>query len=1131
MSPARIPANLALTLFFLLQSNPVLFAQTDTIQTPPVPDFFEINRAARLTMKADKLIREYRLEEAYALLQEAEQVLTAVPRSKLMEGALMSVWKQTANIRTLQGQYDSAIAVYRKDLAFHRETNQYNFLAVANDLNNLGFCYHKKAKYHDAIQFFRQALAVLNQWSAQDAPNAAFVFNNLGDCYMDLGQFDSARVYYRTGLDICLKNVEPDAPVIATCYHNLGSAFCANSRFDSAYHYLQQSHQLYLRAFGDGHMKAVPGYNALGIYFDAVGTYDSMLVCQQKALDIQLRHMDNDDPGLATAYNNLGLAYMVQGNYATAIVHYNKAIALYRKYFGDVHPTLATYYDNLSQCYGAIGDQSTQCALSELALHLRLQTLGEAHLSTAFSHNNLGTFFLDNKQYDQAIEYLTKALRIFQETLGENHVHVAKVYSNLGACYFLMGDFERSVASHRKDLAIQKTLFDDKHPEIALSLTNLGQALFKTGAKAEGYACLEQARTMYHALNGAIHPANALPLITLADMLREEGRYREARQACQDALAALDFHSTDALTSVNTIPRLIQTMERVALVYQEWYAKTQNPALRYEALKNYQAALEALNYQSRHISLASKSGLAEKAATLCNSAIQLNHQLKQQTDSLHYWKDAFALTERSKAFLLYEAMQETRARRVAGIPDALLEQEYNLRVEIAALEKSAWENPKQPANIRTQNESKRIDLNRRFVALREQFATAYPKYYATRYDLQTISVDSVQQQLLQPNQTLLEYAVGDSSLFLFLVQKDHFEVIELDRDSLEQWVEEMTRGGIYGFYTQPKGKRTAALELATNARYTVRARQLYDKLLAPVREKLTNELVIIPDGVLGYLPFEALLTGAPGRTGVFSSYPFLLRERRISYCYSATLLREMRDKQHEQRTASRVLAMAPFAPSDAETIYAAGDTSGLAVDVALRDSLTALTASGDEVAAIAKLWKSKTLLGPAASLEAFRELAPRYPILHLSTHGQADDRNGDYAYLAFSAPGKTGAFQKLYTRDLYNLELNADLVVLSACETGAGKLQRGEGIVSLARGFAYAGAKSLVTTLWKVNDGKTKDLMAGFYQHLKAGKPKDEALHQAKLDFLANNQTGGGTALHPFFWAGFIVIGDMQPLR
>ena len=304
---------------------------------------------------------------------------------------------------------------------------------------------------------------------------------------------------------------------------------------------------------------------------------------------------------------------------------------------------------------------------------------------------------------------------------------------------------------------------------------------------------------------------------------------------------------------------------------------------------------------------------------------------------------------------------------------------------------------------------------------------------------------------------------------------------------------------------------------------------LYEKLVAPVRGELSNELIIVPDGVLGYVPFEALLSKSPGRMGVFTSYPYLLNDYRISYCYSATLLKEMREKQHRSKPKKSVLATAPFFRGNAQALHPRSEF--WAINEVKRDSLQALDASGEEVAFVSRLWNGTSIFGSFASLDTFRQLAGHYRILHLSTHGKADDRAGDFAYLAFGVPGKADGFEKLYARDLYNLELNADLVVLSACETGIGKLRIGEGIIGLTRGFAFAGAKSLVTSLWKVNDAETRDLLEGFHTHLKNGLPKDRALQQAKIDFMAQHRKNGGAYWHPFYWAGFIAMGDMSVIR
>jgi CHAT domain-containing protein len=167
-------------------------------------------------------------------------------------------------------------------------------------------------------------------------------------------------------------------------------------------------------------------------------------------------------------------------------------------------------------------------------------------------------------------------------------------------------------------------------------------------------------------------------------------------------------------------------------------------------------------------------------------------------------------------------------------------------------------------------------------------------------------------------------------------------------------------------------------------------------------------------------------------------------------------------------------------------------------------------------------------MGKAATEAHFTEGVVKARIIHLATHAKADDRSGDYSYLAFAPQKDNNPNALVYVRDLYNLRLNADLVVLSACETGIGKLQRGEGVISLVRAFAYSGAKAIVTSIWSVNDAKTKDLMVLFYQNLKRGQSKNEALRQAKLTYLEKYM---GDACHPYFWSGFVSIGEQGAVR
>lgn len=513
-----------------------------------------------------------------------------------------------------------------------------------------------------------------------------------------------------------------------------------------------------------------------------------------------------------------------------------------------------------------------------------------------------------------------------------------------------------------------------------------------------------------------------------------------------------------------------------------------------------------------------------------------NHKKKKD-----YSFESFSLSESSKSLLLYQSIQSANALHFAGIPDSLLQNEYDLRVDITYYEKKRQE--KLNGGLEETDttvlaiSSKLFDLNQEYDALKQRLEDDFPEYYKLKYDLSTVSLDYVQDTLLDPSQTLLEYFVGDSSIFIFTVQPDDYDVVEVKRDfPLEDWVEQL-RHGLYGYHTQTAENRTDALYKETVLEYAEAAQKLYDKLIAPVREKLdTGELIIVPDGVLGHVPFGALLSDKPQKLPELKTYPFLEKDYRISYCYSATLLREMKEKQHKQQPKGSLVAFAPFYRGGYEKLDSSlqvefveledGRDSIVFHSLALRKEYGELKYSGEEAKLISDLWGGDYYIDTLATEQRFTDTAGNYRIIHLPTHGTADTRVGDYSYLLFSEIPDSLENEFLYVRDLYNLQLNADLVVLSACETAVGELQRGEGIISLARAFAYAGAKSIVTTLWPADDLATKDLMLQFHRSLFQGDAKDLALQKAKKKLMESSQTA-----HPFFWAGFVPVGDMGKLK
>lgn len=414
-----------------------------------------------------------------------------------------------------------------------------------------------------------------------------------------------------------------------------------------------------------------------------------------------------------------------------------------------------------------------------------------------------------------------------------------------------------------------------------------------------------------------------------------------------------------------------------------------------------------------------------------------------------------------------------------------------------------------------------LHLKQQYEQFKDRLNRGFPEYANLKNRINTVGLAYLRDSLLNNHEAFLEYFTGDSSIFLFLVRKDTVLLHEIKKDfPLDDWIHRF-REGIFGYYTADLAARADSLKNKTLTQYLGYAYPLYQKLIEPVKQWLPERLIIAPDGLLGYIPFDALLTSKPSDINDFRSYPYLIHQHRISYTYSATLLAETRNKKSGRRSEKNLLAFAPFSANDTLAIARSQLSSRAS------GGFAPLPYSGAEVGAIGKSFGGDIVTGDFATASQFCALAGQYRIIHLATHAVADSRSGNFPYLRFSETSESIDNGRLNIQDIYNLKLDADLVVLSACETGIGKFQRGEGVISLARAFTCAGARSIVTSLWAVNDRSTAELMRRFYEELVGGKDIDESLRAAKKSWL---QTASIRNCHPFFWAAFVPVGNMGPL-
>jgi CHAT domain-containing protein len=308
-------------------------------------------------------------------------------------------------------------------------------------------------------------------------------------------------------------------------------------------------------------------------------------------------------------------------------------------------------------------------------------------------------------------------------------------------------------------------------------------------------------------------------------------------------------------------------------------------------------------------------------------------------------------------------------------------------------------------------------------------------------------------------------------------------------------------------------------------RYVNLGNKFYKILIEPCLAFTDRKnFTIVPDGAITYVPFEGLITRITDTEYInYLDLPYLIHDYSIGYSHSSTLMFSERYKS--KSTEDKVLAFAPNYENPLDRM----DTAQFRQIDITTDYLFPLVGTINDVQSINATVPSKVFLNEMATEANFKKYAADYNVLHLAMHTIMKDDSPLYSMLAFTNVdhGDTIEDNKLYAYEIYNMKLNAQMAVLSSCNSGTGKMQKGEGMMSLARGFIYAGCPSIIMTLWQVADKSSSELMTSFYKYLKRGRSKQEAMRLAKIDYLA---TADDLTSNPYFWSGFVVLGDGSPI-
>ncbi|MFK7797704.1 MAG: CHAT domain-containing protein [Aureispira sp.] len=944
--------------------------------------------------------------------------------------------------------------------------------------------------YDKAIQLFEQTITIYEHNHSKKHIKLTLPLTNLANIYTRLGQYQLAQELLNRALNIIQETTPSDVTAIARIYNRLSCNYWVSGRANEGLKFGHQALDLLSKAKEKNILQLIRSYENIASAYGVLNQYEDAVPIQKKAIDLQQEHFSTKQLLLAPSFTNLAHFYSKMNRNHEALPYHQKAIELMQSHKGRRHPEVATCINNLANCYTRLGQFDKSESLLLEAVDIFRKTLGPENPSSIVLTNNIGGLYATMQDFEQAKIYFQKALELGQKVFGKDHPHCITFQSSLAAAHMKSQNYEEALKLFLETAETAKTVLGYNSIIVIKCYNQIAQCYLFLGPDFHPRAqhSIEQSITL-----------NALETIDINNL-------------CNDLtiLSAQTFKS-DA--------QLLEALKILAKIQHANYQESNNQQFLLDSYKT-QKALAYFSQQLQNTVYTRKDKLKtlKQLTAISSQTIALVDELVA-VGYTSMASEAITFAEYNKSAVLSSALQGNQAINFGEIPDSLKSRERTLKKETALVKKKIIQSTtnEDEETLQAANQEL-IDVQLKQDKLRQLLKDNYPKYNALKNEQKLLTTAIVQEQLLTPQSALLEYCVYDSAVYVIVITQHTVQLqkLPIQKEALRKTIKRFRKSlSNYQFVTTNKQEAYAL--------YTHTAFDLYQVLIAPIKKHLTNikQLIIIPDNDLGHMPFEPLLSTLPKQQiQSYKNLDYLLRDYTIRYSYSASLLLENKRYKNTSNNGKILGFAASYNPNDSSSSYRSPS------NVEMRKDLSALPGAAKEIKTLqVQFSNSDFFFGKDATEAVFKEKAANYAILHLALHGIANNHYPLLSCLAFTEDHSTTENNFLEAHEISNLQLYNDLVVLSACKTGYGKFEQGEGVLSLARSFMYAGTPSLVVSLWEVDDVSTTTIMGRFYQHLANGMNKDEALSQAKLNFIQQME---GEITHPAFWSPFIILGDNQ---
>ncbi|WNJ18992.1 CHAT domain-containing tetratricopeptide repeat protein [Pontibacter sp. G13] len=851
---------------------------------------------------------------------------------------------------------------------------------------------------------------------------------------------------------------------------------------------------------------------------EALGMIDSAVICYERADQVYRLHLPNSANDLGYVHNNLHFHYRSLGNFDKQLNAMLQSIHFFEMGAEKPHKNMITAYMNLGRCYGQLGDYELALRHLQHSVDLSRELNGPNSVQTGISLIFLGRIFLAIEEEEKSLKARERALEIIQQSVAKDAYLYQVAIGELGIFHKASGNY--SLAKTYIKGQFESYLRSGYYQEIGKNRINYAgicRAMGQTDSALHFMSVAQEyesqfprtTRAYFHAALGHAFAINQIP----------DSAIQQFQQALRLQFSAPEIALDDPLS--NPAPeRIVSRIENINILRHKANGlmtlaeKSEHPERYIQAAELTYSQIRAMILDLQHHARSTSQTLTKESLWSYEGALQLlwiKHRLSNQSAQKDSIKQAaFELMEELKSASLRKGLQYGQQLQFAGIPQEVLNQDISLSSRVQYLENEIHQAILDADGSENQDiRDRRNELFKAQVAyedFQDQIRKDHPSFFKLRFEESGISIPKVQQEVLKDGQLMVEYFMGDSVLGVVAISPSQstfrLQVLSVPfKDSVTRYLDLLSRPSA----SAPERQEIRAL-----------GNRLAEILIAPEAQAFPDftELIVVPAGWIGLIPFQSL-PSTRGKTWMLEDFP-------IQYANSVDLI------SLEKAFAFSGKQLAGFAPKYGQELEVYAETRGT---FSARGPFLPLQHTQAEVAEAVSIWGGEGWYGAQATESNFKEVAKSHRILHVAAHTWLHPANPLYSCIVLDPvleSQKEDAEMEdgyLHAYEIYDLDIAADLVILSACNTGVGKIKTGEGIQSIAHAFSYAGCHALVASLWQVQDESSRFIMTQFHQALASGTPKSTALRNAQLEYLSQFPDA-----HPALWSSFIFMGDARPL-